>query len=697
MGRDVGNSFSGNAEVVTQVGVNSGTVNMYVSASGAPVPFQVPPGPRGFVDREAERSRLDSLADDAAGSGHTSIAVLYGARGIGKSAVLRRWAATARDRFPGGQLHIDYAEFALGSGSDGSAALDHALRALGVDAAQIPSGLAGRRNLYTARTTRPTLVVLEGVRYPAQVTPLVPSAPGSLVVVAREGSSLSALHLDEAEFFLLEVLSGDYAVELLAAKSGHAATSDAPERAALREIAAFCDGLPLALVLAAARLRSDSALTPERLVDELRDERQRLKGMAVSDQHNLDSVFNTSYSALSPRAAQLYRALGEWPGTRIDALVAAAALDVPDAAEEVAALTDADLLVDTEEGDHRFQHGLLPAHARGLAERDDSAQERGAALLRMLGAYTGLVAEADRAVMGERLRTSPERAATGRFAGTEARSEGLAWLELQRIDLHAAVRAAARAGFDGEAYTLAEAATALYLNHRHLNDWVETAELGADAAQRAGAQDVEARLRSLRSRPLTDLGRLAEAGREIARALDAATGAGNTVLSASVAEFHGRYLDATGADAEAVDAYERARQLAGSAGERRGAALAGYFLGTALARIGRHEDALRELEAARAELAGLDDGRMAARAAASIGLVHAASGESERARAHLAAALPVLEGLSYEADVRSVLADLDAADGDVAAARSHRERALAVLAPEDRRVPKLEEQLRELG
>src|SRR2546430_1514913 len=83
------------------------------------------------------------------------------------------------------------------------------------------------------------------------------------------------------------------------------------------------------------------------------------------------------------------------------------------------------------------------------------------------------------------------------------------------------VSGAARRGWDVEAAWLGESLSALYLHRRHLTGWIRSGLHGAEAAGRTGRPALEARLRSLTSRPLTDAERLDEAGRQLesARAL----------------------------------------------------------------------------------------------------------------------------------------------------------------------------------
>ncbi|MFI1963424.1 hypothetical protein ACH429_04680 [Streptomyces pathocidini] len=408
-----------------------------------PVPDDVPdqvPAVRRFTNRTKDLSALDSwlarYAADAPGIG-----VLSGLPGVGKTAMACRWAGLARERFPDGQIYVDFASLRDRAGSDVSEAVGMCLRALGVSDQYLPGSLAERVGWYRTRSAgRRMLLVLDDVTEPAQVTAPVPKGRGSAVLVTSH-RDLSELALDQAEFLRLEPLDRDSA----------------------------------------------------------------------------------------------------------------------------------------------------PAS-----------------------------------------------------------------------------RPAAEQGADGEVWPLAEAFTVLFLHHRHLGDWKESLELGAAAAARAGEPAAEARLLSLLSRLLLDLGEDDRAREELQTAVARADASGHPVLRASVREFLGRYWDRAD-PARAIAVHREALDLNTAAGERRGAAIAAYFLGAAQDAAGDHTTALATLRGARGELLELGDARMAARAAAAIGLAHGHLDEPSAARDELREAVRVLreqDAHHYEAQALVVLADLAPRTGE---------------------------------
>ncbi|MGW6457581.1 NB-ARC domain-containing protein [Streptomyces sp. NPDC055078] len=669
-------------------------------------PDQVPRPPHRFVNRVRSLAELDGLLDEAAASADgCPIGVFSGLPGIGKTAAVSQWAHRNRRRFPDGQLFVDFAALRAGAGADVSEALAMCLRALGVHTAYLPAGLADRTALYrTLSADRRMLVVLDDVSRPAQVTALVPQGPGSAVLATSTWRLGELAALDGAALLPLDVLDGHSAMELLAALCGRRRIDDEPEAAA--ELTELCGGLPIALRIAAARLLTHRRLTLRVLVDELADEQSRLSRISVSSAHEertVSAALELVYGDLPGPAAGLYRVLGCLPGPRFDAaaVAVAAELETAEARRLLDVLDKASLLTVTDDGRYRL-HDLVRLHAIGAVRRCEPRDFEREVARRATTHYLALATLADLAVRADRLRivdvsevlganapgAGDDRAGTSvdtaahtvadPFAGADDPArDAIAWLEAERPTLLAVLRAAARFGFDRQVWQLAEVFTVLFLHHRHLADWRETLELGADAAARDSEAAAEARLRSLLSRPLLDLGRDEEAYVQLTTAERLAVESEHLVLQASAQEFLGRYWDRHD-PVLAIAAYRTSLALNARAAEDRGMALAGYFLGCAQSAAGDHGTALDALIEARESFLALQDGRMAARALADVGRVRARLGDREAAVAALAEAADELHRHSafhYEARTLEDLAELLA---DPEEARERLRRALAV-------------------
>ncbi|GGV04004.1 hypothetical protein [Streptomyces spectabilis] len=627
-------------------------------------PYEVPPLSARFFNQVDVLARLDALAAPGQGA-PVGVAVLQGLPGVGTTAVIRRWAELKRAWFRGGQLYHDFAALRdRREGADVSEAAGQFLRSLGVDEPLIPDSLQERAARFRSRTAeQPLLVVLENVSRAAQVRALLPRGPGSVVLVTFGGDSGELGELSvEAQLVYVDPLDRASALRLLADRCAQAVAAD-PEAAA--RVVELCGRLPLALDIVAGRLRTARSLTLARLADELADATHRLSGLSVGGSRSMTAALDLAYGALPPGTARLYRLLGSLPLTALDESVAAAAAgtDLVDARAHLRELEALSLLEATDDGRHRV-HDLVRLHAGERAEREDPPASGRAALARVLDHYLRLTALADRAVRRDRLRvadlTDVLRDAPDPFAAPGGPAP-LTWLEAEYPNVLGVLRAAAR---DPELHVpvwqTAEALTVLFLHHRHLGPWLESLALGAAAAAAAVDPAAEARLRSLRSRPLLDLGEHAEARAELDAAVACAEVSGHTVLRASVQEFLGRCLEHHDLEA-AMAAYRASLALNSAAGEERGAAIAAYFLGRAEDAAGRPRAALATLRDAHARLTARADHRMAARATLALGLAHDHLGETDdavRALTAAAGALHTTEAYSYEADARAALADV---------------------------------------
>ncbi|WP_189158596.1 NB-ARC domain-containing protein [Lentzea pudingi] len=611
------------------------------------------------------------------------IMVISGLAGVGKSALVRRWVQEWGERFPGGQLYVDYAAVRTDSGTPVNDALAECLVALGVRHEHIPGTLSARANLFrTITASAAVLVVLDDVTEPAQVLPFVPNANGSVVLVTS-GDRLAELAMDGARLLTLEPLDCRSGQSLLREACGPARVLAEAKMAA--RLVALCGGLPVALRVVAARLMSRPRLSIARLVGELADENTRLAAFSLRGEPLVSAVFDSAYRALPPSAASLYRILGVAPIRSVNVEIAAVVLGCPPpGAERLLDVLVYASLLDEATGTGFTFHDLVRLHARQRSVEEDSAELRTSALERLRDHYLRKAAFADRAVMGERMRIGVvEELLEGQpdpFPGENAEGAALDWLSEHRANLLGVLRAVAEHGWHDAAWQLCEALHALYLNRRFLDDWIEASEIGVAAAGEAGNPAAQARLLSVVSRAYTELGELDRARESLDRALVLAERSRHTVLIASVWEFTGRYRDQVDPGASA-DAYQRAIERNAEAGEQRGVALATYFLGRATSSRGDQVAALEILQRAHRLLLDVNDERMAGRGSISLGVAHFRSGDTVAARRELERAVGVFtrsKAAHYEAEAREVLAEVAEQEGDLHAARENLTRVLHI-------------------
>lgn len=685
---DSRNDFSGTSHgpVVQAATIHGGITFQVQSAAGEwAAPNEIPPLTVRFRNRERMLDRLDGWFVRDLDGASIGFGALYGLPGVGKTTLVSRWAERGSERFPDGQIYVDFATLRGGTaGADVSEAAWCCLKSLGVDAAYIPAALPDRTRLLRTRTAgKRLLVFLDNITDPSHAVALLPKGRGSVLLVAS-GLRLGELALDGARMMPVEPLDRESGLKVLADRCG-AGTVEADPHAA-DEVVRLCGGLPAALHVAAARLATETRLTLTTLAAELADESRRLAGMSLGKERSVAAAFDLAYRELDPEPARLYRLMGWYPGATFDAGVAAVAADLDPGrtADALDALTRASLLEETSDGRFRF-HDLVRLHAGERATKEDGPAERTALVRRVTLHYLALTALADRAVRRDRLRIADLDQwlsdVHDPFAAPGA-PRPVDWLEAEHRNILGVLRAAAREEtLHTEVWQLAEAFTVLFFHHRHLGDWRESLELGAAAAAEAMVPAAEARLRSLLSRPLMDLGEYGAARRELDAAEACAEVSDHLVVRASVQEFSGRYWDRTD-PVRAMEAYRKAIDLNTAANEGRGAAIASYFLGCAQDAAKAHREALHTLRGAHDDLVAREDLRMAARAQVAIGIAHGHLKETDAAVRALSEAAEILkseEATHYEAQALVALADIqEGSQGDPRQVRDHLERALKI-------------------
>ncbi|MFC5753124.1 AfsR/SARP family transcriptional regulator [Actinomadura rugatobispora] len=331
-----------------------------------PIPRQLPPGVPAFAGRLRELAALDALA---AGHPAGAIGVITGTAGVGKTALAVHWARRVADRFPDGQLWIDLRGHGPGTAVPPERALRRFLRALGVTDTDVPVGLDDQAGLYRSLMDgRRMLIVLDNACEAGQVRPLLPGAPGNLVLVTSRNRHSGLVAVEGARPLALDLLTPAEAHQMVAARLG--ADLVRAEPAAVKAIIDLCAGLPLALSIVAARAAARPGFGLPALAAGLTSVPARLDAFAgTDDATELRTVFSWSYRALSEDAARLFRLLGLQPGPDVTASAAArlAGVAVPRAGRLLHELSDAHLLTEHKPGRYTF-HDLLRAYAAELAQ-----------------------------------------------------------------------------------------------------------------------------------------------------------------------------------------------------------------------------------------------------------------------------------------------------------------------------------------
>jgi DNA-binding SARP family transcriptional activator len=397
---------------------------------------QLPGDTRTFVGRTRQLEELIAAASPDPVSPDAARAVTYvidGMAGIGKSALAIHTAHRLRDQFPDGQLFLDMQGHTSGLAPlSADEALDWLLRCLNVPAKLIPGDLGQRAALYRDRLagTR-TLLILDNAFSTAQVRPLLPGTSGCMVLIT---SRKRLAGLDDAYSITLDSLSVADASALLHDVAGQGRIP--MQHSATGELAALCGRMPLALRIAAARLRHHRALRIEDLVNRLRDENTRLDQLHDGDR-NLAAVFDSSYAALPEAEQRMLRSVGLIPGPDFDTYTAAnlTGADLGTAERLLDSLADHNLLTQHAAGRYRF-HDLVRVYARSLSAGDSDEKH----FDRLLDYFQYTARACDR-YLARRIRpgAAPADPAPAAVPDIRDRAGALAWLRSERACLLAAV------------------------------------------------------------------------------------------------------------------------------------------------------------------------------------------------------------------------------------------------------------------
>ncbi|MFF9478543.1 BTAD domain-containing putative transcriptional regulator [Streptomyces sp. NPDC014733] len=345
----------------------------------APRPRRVvddlPAGPARLIGRHAAHTLL---TEEVPSEGVAVLAV-DGVAGVGKTAFVLHTARTLRHRHPDGSLFVDLRTHSAGARPLApQRALRRLLRAVGASGSEVPEDLDDLTAAWRAATgALRLLLVLDDVRDAAQIRPLLPAGPGSTVLVAGR-RRLPGLDADRR--VTLEPLDGGDGLALLRDLVG--ADRADREPAATRQLVRLCDGLPLALRIAGARLQTRPAWTLASLVERMAGDERRLGELRAGDR-SVEAAFRLSYDHLAPEQRRGFRVLGLAPTVEFDVLTSAAMLHRPPQETErlLESLVDASLLHQPGPGRYRL-HDLVRAHARRLAAESpgESATARTAGL-----------------------------------------------------------------------------------------------------------------------------------------------------------------------------------------------------------------------------------------------------------------------------------------------------------------------------
>jgi predicted ATPase/DNA-binding SARP family transcriptional activator len=359
------------------------SLNVPAARPGLPRRAPIPATP--LLGRERELAALAELVrhDD------TRLVTLTGTGGIGKTRLalelVRRLAPEFRD----------------GSAVAAIATLREPAHVAGaiLEALEMPEvGPNPEEELARALATSELLLLVDNFEQvlPASrnIADLLAAAPGLTIVV----TSRAPLHIAAEHDFPVPPLAEDEAAELFIARAQAANPNfelTDQNAAAVAELCARLDGLPLAIELAAARTK---LLPPQALLARLGNRLELLTGGrrdAPLHQQTLRMTLDWSYDLLEPEAQRLFAQLGVFAGGWT--LPSAEAVCTADGSllEELAALVDESLVRQRETADGEPRFSMLEIVREYALERLDASGDADEIRRRHLDHFVAFAAEAE--------------------------------------------------------------------------------------------------------------------------------------------------------------------------------------------------------------------------------------------------------------------------------------------------------------
>jgi tetratricopeptide (TPR) repeat protein/transcriptional regulator with XRE-family HTH domain len=565
------------------------------------IPFDIPPSPSHFTGRAADAAHIIEAMLSAPDPRRAAVVLIHGIPGIGKTALAVHVAHTVRTRFPGGCLFVDFGYRRSEPLADGLHA--RMLRRLGVSGDAIPTEPDEAHALYLSLLyRRPVLVIADGVSTAAQVRALQ-AASSACAVIATGRGWLDAL--DDCHRVRLGPLADDDAASLFVAVAGEPdGLPEACPTAALAQITAACGGAPLALRVAAAKLRGSGRSAAELAAALAAPE----TGWTELDdgERSVHRTLRAEYDAMPASRQRTLTMLALHPRSSADrhAIAWLADSSPPVVAADLTALARQDFVTLGPVG-RASADGLIRALALSVPGCLDEPT-RVKALHRMISGYVGSATAADISITPQRFQPADPGDEAAAPVPLSDRAQAIAWSRTVAGLVPELCAIAYTLGRDADCWRLAYAMRDYFFATGSHEPWAASHRTALLAAQRCGDAWAQAATRNNLGLAYVEQGRVADAEAHYARALDEFRALGDshgiaTTLGHQAWAHHvaGRHDAAVAAAGDAIDMHRRH-------GNPRSFAIMSRTAALAHAALGRHHEALRHLADSEEILSGLD-------------------------------------------------------------------------------------------
>ncbi len=545
-------------------------------------PCSLPHDVPDFVGRE---SILHEVIASSQARDQVRIISLHGMGGAGKTTLAVHAAHMVAGHYPDGQLYVDLTGFSPGrTPMEPAVALDVLLRTMGVPGDQIPESLPARTSVWRVTTAqRRLLVLLDNVLDAEQVRPLLPAAPGCLVLIT---SRTRILGVDGAKAVSIDVFSLEDGERLLIAVLG--AQRVAAEPAAARGLIEMCGRLPLALRVCASRLAHRPQWPLVQMTARLGSESRRLRELG-GDAGGVAASLSLSYLAMSPQLQATFRCVGLLPGREFDADTAAAVLSstAEDAEEQLEQLVDLNLLRPHMLGRYVL-HDLLRSYIRGLSQTPAALDH--SATLRLLDYYyLALLNACDHLYPGKPRHLRDAAIAPLSLPQIFGTEDATQWLEQERSNLLTVVRMAVDAGLYWHAVMIPPYLCEYLIDFDYFQENLTVARTSLEAADSLGDPSMRYLANGTVASALWHLGRFEEGLSHLVASLELAEQLGEERYAGSCLNRIGTFYNYLGELTKALSYQERALELQRKIGDRREEANALVSISSICGSLGNYE------------------------------------------------------------------------------------------------------------